>query len=335
MIGGLLRNAQHQLDRPGAVPRQPADPRRAVPLDPLPRAETELVIIVTPYLVRPVSNANQIALPTDGFRNPPTRRSASCSARSNAGRTGEQRPGPRAAEPQHRRARRRAPARPRPPCRSRRPAAGPPAARAGRRAAAASRPAPAQPGFELLMTARDRKDDRLMSRFISLAAVSALGLARRRLRRRQPRRADAGQQSERLFGPPAGGRAHQFRVRRRRRGRPRLAGRAASGSRAWFELDRPALRRPHLDRRRRRLWSTGARATTSPASLAEYGLLLADGAPVTAGQVPAGLRPRRRQPLDARACRAARIGRDHNGIDSPRPDTSPITAARPTPTSPR
>nr|WP_245196501.1 type II and III secretion system protein family protein [Sphingomonas jejuensis] len=33
------------------------------------RAETELMIVVTPYLVRPVS-ANQIALPTDGYRGP-------------------------------------------------------------------------------------------------------------------------------------------------------------------------------------------------------------------------------------------------------------------------
>lgn len=33
------------------------------------RGETELVIVVTPYLVNPV-NANQIALPTDGFRAP-------------------------------------------------------------------------------------------------------------------------------------------------------------------------------------------------------------------------------------------------------------------------
>lgn len=32
------------------------------------RAETELVIIVTPYLVRPVSG--QLALPTDGYRAP-------------------------------------------------------------------------------------------------------------------------------------------------------------------------------------------------------------------------------------------------------------------------
>ena len=32
------------------------------------RQETELVIIVTPYLVRPVSN--QLALPTNGYRTP-------------------------------------------------------------------------------------------------------------------------------------------------------------------------------------------------------------------------------------------------------------------------
>jgi pilus assembly protein CpaC len=32
------------------------------------RSETELVIVVTPYLVRPVSN--QLALPTDGYRAP-------------------------------------------------------------------------------------------------------------------------------------------------------------------------------------------------------------------------------------------------------------------------
>ena len=34
------------------------------------RSETELVIIVTPYLVRPVSS--QLALPTDGYRSPNT-----------------------------------------------------------------------------------------------------------------------------------------------------------------------------------------------------------------------------------------------------------------------
>ena len=36
MIAGLLRNTQHQQRRQGAVPRRPADPRRAVPLDQLP-----------------------------------------------------------------------------------------------------------------------------------------------------------------------------------------------------------------------------------------------------------------------------------------------------------
>ncbi|WP_197524439.1 type II and III secretion system protein family protein [Novosphingobium resinovorum] len=34
------------------------------------RGETELVIIVTPYLVNPMNSASQIALPTDGFKSP-------------------------------------------------------------------------------------------------------------------------------------------------------------------------------------------------------------------------------------------------------------------------
>jgi pilus assembly protein CpaC len=34
------------------------------------RNETELVIIITPYLVKPVNNASDIALPTDGARSP-------------------------------------------------------------------------------------------------------------------------------------------------------------------------------------------------------------------------------------------------------------------------
>lgn len=55
------------------------------------RAETELVIVVTPYLVQPVS-ANRIALPTDGYRSP----SAAANVllgHNQAGRT-EGRPGP-------------------------------------------------------------------------------------------------------------------------------------------------------------------------------------------------------------------------------------------------
>ena len=35
------------------------------------RGETELVIVVTPYLVNPVS-ANEIKLPTDAYRKPMT-----------------------------------------------------------------------------------------------------------------------------------------------------------------------------------------------------------------------------------------------------------------------
>ena len=35
------------------------------------KQETELVIVVTPYIVKPV-DANQIALPTDGYRSPTT-----------------------------------------------------------------------------------------------------------------------------------------------------------------------------------------------------------------------------------------------------------------------
>jgi len=56
------------------------------------RDETELVIVVTPYLVRPVSNPAQIALPTDGYRNPDEAQRLLV-GRDNAGRTGEQRPG--------------------------------------------------------------------------------------------------------------------------------------------------------------------------------------------------------------------------------------------------
>lgn len=35
------------------------------------RTETELVIVVTPYIVRPVSNPNTLRLPTDGYTPPP------------------------------------------------------------------------------------------------------------------------------------------------------------------------------------------------------------------------------------------------------------------------
>ena len=67
MIGGLMRNSQtNSIDRApglGNVPVLGALFRSTR----YRKSETELVIIVTPYLVKPVS-AGQIALPTDGFK---------------------------------------------------------------------------------------------------------------------------------------------------------------------------------------------------------------------------------------------------------------------------
>lgn len=97
MIGGLLRNHNsNSIDRApflGNIPILGALFRSTH----YQREETELVIVVTPYLVRPVS-ANQIALPTDGYRNPDEAQRLLI-GQDNAGRSGEQRPGPTAAEP--------------------------------------------------------------------------------------------------------------------------------------------------------------------------------------------------------------------------------------------
>jgi pilus assembly protein CpaC len=139
MIGGLLRNHNtNSIDRApflGNIPILGALFRSTR----YRREESELVIIVTPYLVRPVS-ANQIALPTDGHRSPDEGQRLLL-GQENAGRSGEQRPGPTAAQP-----------------RTVAPGIGavgeaaPPApARPGRRAAASPQPpsgsASAQPGF--------------------------------------------------------------------------------------------------------------------------------------------------------------------------------------------
>ena len=47
-----------------------ADPGRAVPLRHFQRNETELVIVVTPYVVRPVADPTALRLPTDGCKPP-------------------------------------------------------------------------------------------------------------------------------------------------------------------------------------------------------------------------------------------------------------------------
>lgn len=61
------------------------------------RGETELVIIVTPYLVKPV-DAKDIKLPTDGFRSA-NELEQLIGFQGSAGVSGQQRPGPVAAEP--------------------------------------------------------------------------------------------------------------------------------------------------------------------------------------------------------------------------------------------
>ncbi len=61
------------------------------------RSETELVIIVTPYLVKPVS-AGQLSLPTDGYKAP-TDAQRLLMGQVFDGKTGEKRPMPRMAPP--------------------------------------------------------------------------------------------------------------------------------------------------------------------------------------------------------------------------------------------
>jgi pilus assembly protein CpaC len=97
MIGGLLSNTQNN-----AIEKAPF-------LGDLPilgslfrstrfkRSETELMIIVTPYLVKPV-NANDIVLPTDGYRAPNDFDSV-IMGQTFSGKSGEKRPVPSVAEP--------------------------------------------------------------------------------------------------------------------------------------------------------------------------------------------------------------------------------------------
>ena len=56
------------------------------------RGDTELVIVITPYLVRPV-NPDQIVLPTDGYQNP-TDLQRFLLNRTNDGTSGQGRPMP-------------------------------------------------------------------------------------------------------------------------------------------------------------------------------------------------------------------------------------------------
>ncbi|HEX8365323.1 MAG TPA: type II and III secretion system protein family protein [Allosphingosinicella sp.] len=98
MIAGLLRNTNsNSVDRVPALGRLPVI-GALFRSNGFRRNETELVIIVTPYLVRPV-NARDIALPIDGFRSAGTADRV-MGDRQHNGVSGEQRPGPTAGPPQ-------------------------------------------------------------------------------------------------------------------------------------------------------------------------------------------------------------------------------------------
>ncbi|HWT11182.1 MAG TPA: secretion system protein, partial [Allosphingosinicella sp.] len=97
MIAGLLRNiSNNSVDRAPGLGNLPIIGAlfRSTRFR---RSETELVIIVTPYLVRPVS-ASQIALPTDGFRNANDAQRLLI-GQEHDGRAGETRPMPTVADP--------------------------------------------------------------------------------------------------------------------------------------------------------------------------------------------------------------------------------------------
>ncbi|MCH5377942.1 MAG: secretion system protein, partial [Planctomycetes bacterium] len=96
MIAGLLsNNAQNTIDKAPGVGDLPilGNLFRSTEFR---RGETELVIVVTPYLVQPVDD-REIRLPTDGFRAPNAAAQFFLNQET-AGVSGETRPMPRAAE---------------------------------------------------------------------------------------------------------------------------------------------------------------------------------------------------------------------------------------------
>lgn len=98
MIAGLMsNNSQNAIDKTPGLGDVPilGNLFRSRQFN---RGETELVIIVTPFLVKPV-NANDIKLPTDGFHTANEFQQL-LGFQEQAGESGEARPGPRAAEPE-------------------------------------------------------------------------------------------------------------------------------------------------------------------------------------------------------------------------------------------
>lgn len=97
MIAGLMSaNAQNLLDKAPGLGDVPILGNLFRSRE-FRKGETELVIIVTPYLVKPV-DAKDIKLPTDGYRSANEFQQL-LGYRDNAGVSGEQRPMPTAAQP--------------------------------------------------------------------------------------------------------------------------------------------------------------------------------------------------------------------------------------------
>ncbi|WP_120718187.1 type II and III secretion system protein family protein [Tsuneonella amylolytica] len=97
MIAGLMsNNAQNQVDKTPGLGDVPilGNLFRSTSFR---KGETELVIVVTPYLVNPVNNASDIRLPTDGF-NAPNELARLLGMQDNAGVSGQARPGATAIE---------------------------------------------------------------------------------------------------------------------------------------------------------------------------------------------------------------------------------------------
>lgn len=98
MIGGLLKNSQtNQIQRApglGNVPILGSLFRSTA----YRKGETELVIIVTPYLVKPVNSPSEIALPTDGYKAA-TDLERVFLGKMESGKSGEKRPVPTQAPP--------------------------------------------------------------------------------------------------------------------------------------------------------------------------------------------------------------------------------------------
>lgn len=98
MIAGLLQNSNdNQIEKAPGVGDLPIV-GTLFRSNAFKRNESELVIVITPYLVKPVDSVSQIALPTDGYKQP-TDLGRVLLGQMSGGTSGEQRPVPTMAAP--------------------------------------------------------------------------------------------------------------------------------------------------------------------------------------------------------------------------------------------